>query len=101
MSERAPEYPGYGKPCNGCGFCCAAQPCGLAEEFLGAKEGPCPAMEFADGRFRCGLVAHPSDYLGFPDFGNELVGGMIAEALGIGKGCDSEIAAPVPPEIER
>ncbi len=42
--EVAPEKPEEGAPCNGCGFCCAADPCGLAVEFLDATAGPCPAM---------------------------------------------------------
>ncbi len=87
--EVAPEKPEEGAPCNGCGFCCAAEPCGLAVEFIGATVGPCPAMEFDDGRFWCGLVRNPSSYLDTPAFGDHMVGAIFAQALGVGRGCDS------------
>ncbi len=53
FTARAPEKPAFGSPCNGCGFCCAAEPCGVARQFVpGATEGaPCPAMEFEHGPF--------------------------------------------------
>lgn len=42
---RLPVKPTYGLPCNGCGWCCASEPCGIAREFIGADgEGPCPAQ---------------------------------------------------------
>ena len=88
--EVAPEKPEEGAPCNGCGFCCAAEPCGLAVEFLGATAGPCPAMEFDAGRFWCGLVRNPSSYLDMPAFGDPVVGAIFARAVGIGRGCDSD-----------
>ncbi len=88
--EVAPEKPEEGAPCNGCGFCCAAGPCGLAVEFLGVTVGPCPAMEFEAGRFWCGLVRNPSSYLDMPAFGDPVVGAIFARAVGIGRGCDSD-----------
>jgi len=90
----APEYPGFGSPCNGCGFCCAAEPCQIARDIAGFTEGPCAAMEFEEGRFVCGIVKAPSRYIGTPDFGDAFIGAMIAQALGIGMGCDSAIADP-------
>jgi len=65
------------------------QLCALAVEFLNAAEAPCPAMEFADGRFWCGLVRHPGRYLGTPAFSNRLIRPMVHEALSIGEGCDA------------
>lgn len=91
--QTAPEKPPMGAPCNGCGFCCAAEPCGVAVEMIGADpdEGPCPAMEFVSGRFRCGLILHPSHYVAdVPAFADEVIGRMIADALGSGRGCDSD-----------
>ncbi len=85
----APEKPAYEDPCKGCGFCCAAEPCDLAEDLLGATAGPCPAMEFEGTRFWCGLVRNPEKHLGVPAWGNEMVAGMIGSALGINRGCDS------------
>ena len=65
------------------------QLCALAVEFLEAAAAPCPAMEFADGRFWCGLVRRPSRYLGMPATGNRLIRPMVHAALSIGEGCDS------------
>lgn len=90
MSESAPEYPGYGMPCNGCGFCCAAEPCQIAVDYAGAAEGPCPAMQFEGDRFVCGMVRNPSRYMDVPPFADEIIGAMFARALGVGKGCDSD-----------
>lgn len=99
---RLPVKPAYGSPCNGCGWCCASEPCGIAREFIGADgEGPCPALEHAGGRFVCGLIVRPLVYLGRaaglagaadaePGEADAMIGSQIAEALGAGRGCDAE-----------
>ena len=46
-------------------------------------------MEFADGRFWCGLARRPSRYLGTPPFSNRLLRPMVYAALNIGEGCDA------------
>ena len=77
MMGTPPEKPKRGEPCNGCGFCCAIELCQVAE-MAGLTETPCKFMMFLDGRFWCGLVVA------------EEIAGMkplIAEALGIDKGC--------------
>ena len=100
---RLPVKPAYGSPCNGCGWCCASEPCGIAREFIGADgEGPCPALEREGGRFVCGMIVRPLVYLGrvgsnvpagdirLGAEANTLIGRQIAEALGAGRGCDAE-----------
>ena len=96
MPERAPPKPRLGDPCNGCGYCCAAEPCGLAQEYIGCgTDGPCPAMEFDGGRFFCGLVRKPSRYMDLPnEWADPILGPMIAEALGAGRGCDADDPEP-------
>lgn len=84
-----PRKPAEGEACNGCGLCCAVALCPLAVEFLDAAAAPCPAMEFADGRFWCGLARHPSRYLGTPPFTDRLLAPMIHAELTIGGGCDA------------
>lgn len=84
-----PRKPPEGAACNGCGLCCAVQLCPLALEFLDAAAAPCPAMEFADGRFWCGLARRPSRYFGVPAFSNRMLRPMVHEALSIGEGCDA------------
>jgi hypothetical protein len=63
--------------------------CAVAVEFIEAATAPCPAMEFAEGRFWCGLVREPSRYLGTPASGNRLIRPLIFAALSIGEGCDA------------
>ncbi len=84
-----PRKPAEGQSCNGCGLCCAIALCPLAVELLEAAKAPCPAMEFAEGRFWCGLARRPSRYLGTPRFSDRLLGPMIRTALDIGEGCDA------------
>lgn len=88
--ERAPEKPKWGEPCNGCGFCCAAEPCDIAREFIGATKGPCPAMEFDAGRFWCGMVRSPHKYLGVAEWVGDSMRAPFQLLLGVGRGCDSE-----------
>ena len=76
----APEKPAAGEKCNGCGFCCASERCGLAIEAIGEGDGPCPLMVFDKDRFLCSLVIVEESS------GLEKI---LHKALGIGKGCDS------------
>jgi hypothetical protein len=54
-----------GSLCNGCGYCGATEPRGVAREYIPdyPKEGPCRAMEYEAGRFGCGMIRHPSRYM--------------------------------------
>jgi hypothetical protein len=86
-----------GDPCNGCGYCCITEPCGLAVQYLGATSGPCPALEWEAGRTWCGMVRHPMRHLKegarHPEVyaaGNEEVGRLFARVLGgVGGACDT------------
>ena len=89
MGRGPPRKPAEGEACNGCGLCCAVELCALALEFLDQPQAPCPAMEFADGRFWCGLARNPSRYFGTPAAGNRPIGAMVRRALSIGEGCDA------------
>ncbi len=75
-------------PCNGCGWCCHEEICMVGKVFLELVDddqmiphyikGPCPLMDFVDGKVRCGVV------LAEKKSGIEP---KIAEALGIDQGC--------------
>jgi hypothetical protein len=97
--------PKFGEACNGCGYCCTAQPCMLAQEFLHCTTGPCVALETQDGKTLCGLVrnplaylfqaAHPEADVATLDAAPEIEAGAqlsvrFAAALGIGQGCDAD-----------
>lgn len=87
------EKPRFGAPCNGCGMCCTVQPCKLAQEFLSCTVGPCVALESEGERKVCGLVKRPAWYMFGEDIPEKDTGWfsvMLANALGIGMGCDAD-----------
>ena len=87
MSQmHGPEKPPFGAPCNGCGMCCAVEVCQLGVQAFGAIAAPCPALQFYQGRFWCGLLfleyeARRQGIIALP---------LIEQALAIGRGCDAE-----------
>jgi hypothetical protein len=79
----APEKPPWGEPCNGCGYCCAAELCPVGRAVHGEDHpAPCPSMKFRDGRFWCEAVTVAESIS--PEHG-----AFIRFRLGIGVGCDS------------
>lgn len=75
----SPKKPQHAAPCNGCGKCCQAELCHVAEMALGrSAQAPCPLLEFHDGRYWCALVRTEAKVGMEP---------LIAQALGIGIGC--------------
>ena len=88
-----PVKPAKGAACNGCGYCCAEEPCAIAVEYIGAvAEGPCPALEFEAGRAWCSLVRYASRYMDLPnDWADPILGEMFAAALGAGRGCVADL----------
>lgn len=81
----------YPYPCTHCGICCLAVPCPAATTFMGAKAGPCPALEWAPDNpdeSRCGLIVRPEHYLDARtmDFIRREIPDL-ATMLGSGAGC--------------
>lgn len=83
-----PPMPGEGRPCNQCGICCMAEPCGLALQAGVPDIGPCPILEFADGRFWCGFVRSPERWTITRGEAAKKFAADIRESLGDGT-CDS------------
>lgn len=80
--QRAPEKPKFSEPCNGCGYCCAAELCKVGKHLHGENHpAPCPSMVFSVDRFLCGavLAMDKTD-----------VGPVFRMLMGIGIGCDSD-----------
>ncbi|CAN5415804.1 hypothetical protein BH09PSE5_BH09PSE5_46130 [soil metagenome] len=61
----APAKPLVGQACNGCGVCCASEPCPVGALFSGRSSGACAALEWREdvGMYRCGLIEHPEAHL--------------------------------------
>lgn len=94
LDARAPKKPNVSTPCNGCGVCCAAEPCPPAQFFLKApQQQPCPALEWneAQQQYRCGLLSRPSNYLRWlPRIFNRITQQMIRAMIHANQGCDSD-----------
>lgn len=89
----APAKPSFGSPCNGCGYCCKAIPCVLARDMIGAREGPCPALEHDDGRYWCGLIRAPHKHIyGLQEkpWADPTIREAILATGAFGVGCDSD-----------
>ncbi len=65
LHVQAPPQPAPGAPCNGCGVCCAAEPCPLGVLLSRRRQGTCAALQWhaGEGRYRCGAVAEPGRFV--------------------------------------
>lgn len=77
-----PEKPAMGQPCNGCGYCCAAEVCAIGIQAFGEVEAPCPAMQFRDGRFWCAVIETAAA-------ADPVFGAHMRWVMAIGRGCDA------------
>ena len=101
LHPAAPAKPAVGAACNGCGLCCAWQPCPLGMLVSGRRQGACDALRWDEGarRYHCALVSGPSDL--WPRLPAAL--GRPLQALarrwiaaGAGCDCDAEVEAVLP-----
>jgi len=65
IHAEAPSKPSIGTPCNGCGVCCAAEPCPVSLALLWPHSTPCKALVWVenDKRYLCGMVSEPSHFI--------------------------------------
>ena len=89
----APLKPAEGKPCNGCGVCCLAEPCPVGMLISRKRRGACDALRWdeAQARYRCGLLSAPEAFVR-PAW---LAAGVVRLArrlIAAGQGCDSDLA---------
>ncbi|HEX5338564.1 MAG TPA: hypothetical protein VFW53_09015 [Gallionella sp.] len=92
LHARAPAKPDYGARCNGCGVCCAAEPCPVAHIFLLQFRGQCRALLWQEdaGRYVCGMVACPDRHVRLiPERWRNTFGSWFATRIAAGGGCDS------------
>lgn len=93
LHRRAPAKPAEGRPCNGCGVCCALETCPAARLRFRQKHGPCPALEWSaeQSRYHCGLLIRPGHYLGWlPTVGETLARRLFTRWIAAGQGCDCD-----------
>lgn len=95
LHPTAPTKPATGAACNGCGVCCAAEPCPLGMLLSRRRRGACVALEWheADTRYRCGALVSPARWL--PWLPAPLARALARRWIAAGRGCDAEFE-PLP-----
>ena len=92
LHRDAPAKPPEGEPCNGCGVCCAAEPCPVGMLASRRRRGRCRALAWSGdaGRYVCTLVTAPARHLprGLRWLA-PLAGRYARRLISAGSGCDS------------
>ena len=93
LHTAAPRKPQAGQACNGCGVCCAAQPCPLGMLLSRNRHGACHALlwDEAATRYHCGVVAQPRRWL--PWLPARLARRLALRWIAAAHGCDSNLEA--------
>ena len=91
----APAKPLAGQPCNGCGVCCASEPCPLGVLASRRLRGPCSALRWIEdhGVYRCGLIEQPAAFLPAAlRWSAPLLARLAHRFIAAGSGCDSSVS---------
>ncbi len=93
LRAAAPAKPPTGAACNGCGLCCAAQPCPLGMLLSRRRRGRCRALTWqgSEGRYVCGALARPGRWLGWMP--QPLARRLVQRWIAAARGCDSTLEA--------
>jgi hypothetical protein len=86
----APDKPEVGAPCNGCGVCCAAEPCPVGRVISMRRSGACKALEWDGERYRCGFLLAPERYIPLP-LARTALRAWAGRVIAAGAGCDSDV----------
>ena len=78
--------------CIRCGKCCKEEVCKVGFEAFGSIQPPCKGLIQIDGEYACIFVKAEEEFKLDP---------YITRALGIGKGCDSDIDGKSYAELEK
>ena len=94
LHPAAPLKPAESAPCNGCGVCCAAEPCPIGAIVSRRRTGACAALLWNSdaGLYRCGLVGDPRAVLPrLPRPLAPLVSRFARRWISAASGCDSSL----------
>jgi hypothetical protein len=95
-ADAAPK-PAVGEPCNGCGVCCATEPCPVGMLVSGRRSGSCSALVWVAGehRYRCGVASEPERYIKVR-WAAPLLARAARRLIAAGKGCDCNLMVEAP-----
>ncbi len=99
LHQEAPPKPAPGAPCNGCGLCCAWQPCPVGVLISRRRHGACVALrwEAASSVYRCAVVDAPQTlWPALPQLLHPLVKRLARRWIAAGVGCDCDAEAELP-----
>ena len=90
----APAKPRQGGPCNGCGWCCAAEPCPLGMLISRRRRGACAALSWheAGRQYRCGALQAPERFL--PWLPHAWARPVVRRWIAAARGCDADFETP-------
>ncbi len=93
----APAKPALGQACNGCGVCCAAEPCPVGMLLSRSRSGRCTALTWSDAqaRYLCGVATEPERFIA-PRWLAHLASKMALRMIGAGIGCDCSLDVVAP-----
>lgn len=94
LHPQAAAKPATGAPCNGCGVCCASEPCPLGVLASRKRQGACAALVWHEGsaRYRCGLIEAPAEHLPAPlRWAAPAVARAARRGIAAGRGCDCSL----------
>lgn len=92
----APPKPAEGAACNGCGLCCATEPCPIGALVTRRVRGACSALLWSDSerRYLCGMVSSPSQVLpALPTALAPLISRLARRWIASATGCDASLVA--------
>jgi hypothetical protein len=91
----APPKPPAGAACNGCGICCASEPCPVGMIVSGRRRGRCRALAWSEGgkRYRCALLRPPAAAHAHVSPLRRWRETLLRRWIGVGVGCDSTAKA--------
>jgi hypothetical protein len=94
VHPESPPKPALGAPCNGCGWCCAAEPCPLGVVVSRRRVGACAALVWSDAERRhgCGVLQDPARHLPLMHLlPKAWAQRLVARWIAAGKGCDADL----------
>jgi len=91
LAPAAPPKPAVGAACNGCGVCCATDPCPLGMLISRRRHGACAALLWNEdaSRYRCGAVSAPERFL--PWLPRRLATWLALRWIASAAGCDADV----------